>query len=695
MIRPTRLALLAIGIAAPAYAQDADTARVHGMRPVVVTAERAPAPLSTSTAAVTVLRGDALRRLPVRNLPDALRMVPGVSVIDFDGMGDDPRLTVRGFYGAGEAEYVTVLVDGAPLNAPHTGVVDWDVVPLAAIERVEVLRGGASSLYGDAAIGGVVNIVTRTPPGTARWRAAASGHGGGEGSGAASATIGGRTLRAFGGAAATDGFRDGGGRAAGSLGASLALEDSEDAWLSVSTLNRWRTIDDAGPLAAAALDDSRTQANPFYRFDRTEDRFHRIGLDGGAAAGRARVTGYLAGELADAEIVRTLTLAPVFADTKVRALETRRVLASAQVDAARVAGWDDRLVAGFDASYGGMDSAYETFLSGGAADYAAASGGTRTADEAGDATRAAAAAFARYEVQPAPRVRLSLGARIDWLRDAFTPRAPTEGERTTAEHTAFSPRAAVNVQLLRAARHDLRVYASAGRSFKAATPDQLFDRRTIPLPMEPWKIVITNPELRPQYGVAYEAGAYHQAELVPGTLSARLSLAAYEVDMRDELDFDLQTYRYVNLGRSRHRGVEAGAELFGPAGATGFVSYTLQDTESRFGENRGNALKAIPRHTVSGGATAPLAYGALAGVTVTHAGGAWLDDANTVALPAWTRVDARLSLPILRHRVWLEAMNVLDASYSTSGFPDSADPSTVYYFPAAGRVLRIGIGTGG
>ena len=56
-------------------------------------------------------------------------------------------------------------------------------------------------------------------------------------------------------------------------------------------------------------------------------------------------------------------------------------------------------------------------------------------------------------------------------------------------------------------------------------------------------------------------------------------------------------------------------------------------------------------------------------------------------------MDARLSVPVLRHRVWIEALNLFGEEYSTTGFPDSADPGTVYYFPAAGRVLQVGIST--
>lgn len=689
-------AALAACLAVPAAAQEpADSARVVGLDAVVVTADRAPAPLATSTAAVSVLRGTELRRLPVRSLGDALRMVPGFSVIDFDGGGEDPKLTVRGFYGAGEAEYVTVLVDGRPVNAPHTGVADWDLVPLAAIQSVEVLRGGASSLYGDAAIGGVVNVITRMPSGSLRARATAGEDGALQYSMALSGALLGARAQAWASLARTDGFRDHAERDATALGLTMDVLDRPGASLSVSGLTRLRDYDEPGPLAAAALAESRTHASPLYKFDHTRESLQRLSVDGSAQAGVARISGSLTGELRDADITRTLTLAPEYGDTKLRRLDTRRLTASAQVDAPGLPlAWDDRVTVGFDGSAGRMDSDYVTVLTGTAENYQATPApGAGVLDEAGDATRTAAAGFIRYELQPSSRVRISLGGRMDWLRDAFSPRAPTVGVETAAEHTAWSPRAGVNVQYLRAAGHEGWAYANVGRSFKAATPDQLFDRRTIPVPFEPFKITISNPELRPQYGVSYEAGAYHHVSLAP-SLGARVSLAAYQVDMRDELDFDVQNFRYVNLGRSRHRGIEAALNLDGAGGWGAFANYTLQSAESRFGANRGNALKAIPRHTLAGGVDAPLAYGATAGVTVTDVRGVWVDDANTLRLPAWTRVDARFTVPVRGVRVWAEAFNLLDRAYSTTGFQDSVDPTVVYYFPAAGRTLQIGVSTG-
>src|SRR5262249_40365165 len=144
-----------------AAAQKTDSVTLN---PVVVTGERTLTPINSSTASITRLSAEEIERTPRATIADLLRLAPGFSMLSFDGLGFDPQVMVRGFYGGGEAEYVIVQIDGRVVNQVHTGVVAWDVLPpISSIASIEIMRGGASALYGDAAIGGVINIVTRGP----------------------------------------------------------------------------------------------------------------------------------------------------------------------------------------------------------------------------------------------------------------------------------------------------------------------------------------------------------------------------------------------------------------------------------------------------------------------------------------------------------------------------------------------------
>jgi vitamin B12 transporter len=149
-------------------AQDVrDTVRLSD---VVVTATRLPASLAATTADVTVLTGEELRAHGFTTVADALRLVPGGDVVATGPQGGATSLFLRG----GESGYVRVLLDGVPLNPPG-GAYDFANLTTDDVERIEIVRGPASVLYGSDAVSGVVQVFTRRGLGPARWEAGARG----------------------------------------------------------------------------------------------------------------------------------------------------------------------------------------------------------------------------------------------------------------------------------------------------------------------------------------------------------------------------------------------------------------------------------------------------------------------------------------------------------------------------------------
>lgn len=126
----------------------------------VVTATRLPGIRIAPTATATVLDGAALRAEGVTHVADALRRVPGLTVTRTESAGSQVALFLRG----GQSNYVRVLVDGVPVNEPG-GVLDLGRITLDAIERIEVVRGPASVLYGSEAVSGVIQLFTRRSTG--------------------------------------------------------------------------------------------------------------------------------------------------------------------------------------------------------------------------------------------------------------------------------------------------------------------------------------------------------------------------------------------------------------------------------------------------------------------------------------------------------------------------------------------------
>jgi outer membrane receptor protein involved in Fe transport len=131
---------------------------------VTVTATRTNSRLGETAASIVVLSAEEIRETPALTLDDALRQVPGFQLFRRSGSRTaNPTaqgLSLRGV-GPSGASRALVLVDGIPLNDPFGGWVYWGRVPRESIERAEILRGGASSLYGSAALGGVVQLITR------------------------------------------------------------------------------------------------------------------------------------------------------------------------------------------------------------------------------------------------------------------------------------------------------------------------------------------------------------------------------------------------------------------------------------------------------------------------------------------------------------------------------------------------------
>jgi outer membrane receptor protein involved in Fe transport len=132
---------------------------------VTIAATRTPTRLSETAASVVALGAEELKSTAATTLDDALRQVPGFSLFRRSGSRTANPTTMgvslRGL-GASGASRAVVLADGIPLNDPFGGWVYWNRVPRESINEVEILRGGASHLYGSGALGGVVNISTNS-----------------------------------------------------------------------------------------------------------------------------------------------------------------------------------------------------------------------------------------------------------------------------------------------------------------------------------------------------------------------------------------------------------------------------------------------------------------------------------------------------------------------------------------------------
>lgn len=123
-----------------------------------------PVATASTGTAVTVVTGEELQQMQIRNAAEALRSLPGVSVSRTGGAAGLSEVRIRG----GESNHTLVLIDGVEANAPLQGLFNFALLTTDNIERIEVIRGPQSGLYGSNALSGVINIVTRDGRGPAQ-----------------------------------------------------------------------------------------------------------------------------------------------------------------------------------------------------------------------------------------------------------------------------------------------------------------------------------------------------------------------------------------------------------------------------------------------------------------------------------------------------------------------------------------------
>jgi len=135
----------------------------HQMEDVVVTATRTEVEADKAPASVTIITHQDMERENMRTADDALSHEAGVYTRRSRGVQDPSASSTVTMRGLSQAKRTLILVDGIPFNEGYSGGVTWSSIPVDAIDRIEVIRGPGSALYGGNAMGGVINIILRVP----------------------------------------------------------------------------------------------------------------------------------------------------------------------------------------------------------------------------------------------------------------------------------------------------------------------------------------------------------------------------------------------------------------------------------------------------------------------------------------------------------------------------------------------------
>ncbi|HET9066701.1 MAG TPA: TonB-dependent receptor [Gemmatimonadales bacterium] len=602
-----------------------------------VTATRIATAPADVPAAVTVLQGDDLRDRGISYLLDALRLVPSASVVQLGSYGAVTSLFMRG----GESDYTKVLVDGVVVNEPG-GAINLATLSLEDVDRIEIVRGPTSVLYGADAVSGVVQIFTRQGAGPVRGavEATAGSFGGRDtrgsvagSAGAFSASLSGARFRSDGIYAFNSGFANSNGTATlgwrGLAGTRvIATARYSDA------VGRFPTDGNGDPVDAdqrTLVGDLMLGVQAFHpvgrRLDLTADGWsHR--LDSRFRDGRdgpADTTGF------------------AFAGTR-DALSSRRgatLRADWRVQPALT------VVAGVGTERESEDQQSVTesnFGFGAAADSA-----TFQAD------RTTRSAFVQLLATPVHRIDLQLGGRVD-------------------DNSAFGTFATVRIGAVAHLAPDTRLWSAVGTGFKAPT----FSELRANSPYE-----VGNPALRPEQSVSAEVGI----ELSHRT--ARVGLTLFSQTFTDFVQYIAAPPgepTYANLGAARARGLEASLVVPTVLGLTidahlTWLSTAVTDSGAVSSETFALGQRLLRRPAVSGAVTARGTVRAIQWSATAR----WVgsrDDVNfrdfpatRTRLPSYGLLDAAVIAPLPvgatpRLDLVLRGENLFDADWDAAiGFP--------------------------
>ena len=630
---------------------------------IVVTAERGEEERSHVPAATTVITREEIEALPVSELSELIGHVPGFTML-LDGPGGRPTLTARGFFGGGEVDYVQLRVDGVPVVSPETGLADWNRIPLEMIERVEILRGPSSALYGDNALAGVVEVFTRQQDDPSRgFIDVRAGSFGTMGADLSWRNDGGLDTGISMSVERSDGFRDY--SATEREFAELFLRTgarSFDASMraSISSLDQ----EDPGFLSLEVLETDPERSDDLFSRDRNESDWIRVSLDlDWSSPLPVRVLLY--GADREASLLRTILLAPGLGDQAWRDTSSRTYGGSGMALLHHTLfGRSASVRFGADLSSDHVNATY----------FGVTAQGDR-ANRVGRAegTREQLALFGTGQWEVTNRIHLTAGMRYDRLEDDFD---------DSVTHAAWSPRFGINLTLGDGDRRSM-LFAQASRAFKAPSVDQLFDVRPFP-DFSGGTFTISNTELMPQRAVNLEAGFTHTSAAL------HWEVVAYRMEVEDEIDFDVATFRYRNISESLHEGLEGLVE-WRTSWLTPSITYVWSSVEPVRGPHRGNQLKNIPEHVLRGTLQIPLPASVFFSTSARWMTEWYMDDANEFEMEDAFSIDLRLRRKLARWNVVVDVENLLDEVVPHVGLilPDFQGGEVAYAYPSSGRTVEL------
>ena len=640
------LTTLALFAACPALAAEAQADAV------VVTATRFSEADSGVAANVSVITRRDIRNTPAQNLPDLLATRAGVDVSQLGGaMGRNATVDMRGF-GATATSNTLILVDGLRVNPLDMGSVIWSSIPLESVERIEIMRGSGTVLYGDGATGGVINIITNKSGKPVAALGATAGSYGYQGADIQLANGNDQAYyNLFVNYADADGYRRNSQQdqqtASGRVG---WLLDRGEVFTDFAVYKEAMGL--PGSLFSAAYrDDPRSTRTPNDSETRDGYRLRpgvsyrvndRLTLEGEVAHERQDLEAkYVASGTASDRVRETTSFTP-------------RLRWRHDLDAL-----PSETVFGFDYYDGKVDS-----------------------DNSGYANQSASQQSSSFYLQNVTKFTdefsLTLGGRSQRMKQNADQDAYGSGWSYSPAMAGDSSRtqSAYDVGLAYAVDR-WRVYGKSGTTYRFANLDELFGFDPVTY------VPVFAGDLKPQHGTSNEIGG--SVALGPANLRAAL----YRIELTDEIGYDGSSN--ANLDPTRRQGGELEADWKISDAWQAKASYAYTNAKFRSGANSGKEVPLVARHQASAQLTWNTgrtgSYSALARYVGERRYGS--DHANTQGMLAgYATLDLQAVWKLKQWKITAKLINAFDTKYSPfAGY--SAYRNDSYYYPADGRSVFV------
>lgn len=655
------------GAAGPRPLPDNDEAAAQ--RPLEVTVTRPRLDEGLPGAAVTVVTAEDIALSPAQTLPELLSRAAGIQFRDLFGGTEGARATVdmRGF-GAVGAQNTLILVNGRRLNDIDIVAVEFINIPLESIERVEIIRGNSAAvLYGDGAVGGAINIVTR--PGAVFSRAAADAAVGSYGLAEANLSVVraslGWSVGVDANATTAGGYRVNSELRQRGIVADVRRFAPGGEWFLRTTIDDQHLgLPGARRVTAATSELATEPRGAATPNDYAAQVGHRTVLGMSrtlAGGGELVIDGGLRVKAQDSVIVSPF--GPAFDTTTNTRLSTLS--------------FTPRVRSG--AGIAGIDYIYSDY------DQIARSGTGDDSLHRYDLKQHSLALYGQNTFSLRPATDLSAGVRIQQVRfvggDVLNPGAvvtflgvPFDGHRESERHgdTAW----AAHLGLDHGLGGGLVAFGRLGRSFRAPTVDE----RVLS------SASYNSFRLRTQTSWDAEAGLRWRSARVDAQASV------WVMNARDELHFNAGTFLSENLDPTRRVGAEAAASI--ALAGRWSLDLELAYIRARFraGADKGKNLPLVSPWTGSATLRWDTAGGIAVAGSINGVGPKWMDndDANTGGrIPGTALVDLRVSGMRGPWRGSLRINNLLDKQHFSYAVASTATPTTYNAYPLGGRTMRF------